>query len=135
VKNVCNRRDAPPLQCELENAVSEVTIMKGGARVILGRQLRHLHRARMEIHRCLQAEKSILSPSFPSLRMMNIYIFICNICKHVNFKLDVPVCKHISGCDLSFSIVCDFAIRDTQNIVILFQFDNDQFHNDQFKNF
>lgn len=54
-----------PLQCalspqyELENAVFEVTIMKGGASVILERQLRHS--SRIEAHRRMR-EKINFSP-------------------------------------------------------------------------
>jgi len=100
VKNVCSRCN---VRCRHSTnwkmRLFEVTIMKGGARVILGRQLRDLHWPRMETHRCPCTRKKInFTPFHFRHSEWQIYFSSFATCKHVNLKF-----VDVSSNDLFFS--------------------------------
>lgn len=113
-KNVCSHCNALSPWDELENAVSEMTIMKGTAHV-MGRQLRHLHRPHVvEASSIPTREKSILSPFIFVTQNDKDKIFLYfspfAICKHVNLKLSQYYVDSVRGyISEFFSVICDFA--------------------------
>lgn len=76
-KNVCSRCNALSPQYELENAIAEVTIMKGGARMMLGKTAAPFASKLIDAHE--REKKNLFYPLLSSCRMTNIFFFIRNM--------------------------------------------------------
>lgn len=83
-----------------------------GARVMLERQLRHLHQPRIETHRCLRVKITILPLALSNDDHIFLYLQYANIINIKSFEIGYSAQSgHISKCNFFFNITHDFVMR------------------------